>query len=123
IVFFVFVFLPVAGSYLVTNARFRYPERGPKRPEELGLSVTTAEFNSEDGIPLKGWWSAGDANMPVILFCHGLNRSRLEMLERGAEANRRGYGVLLFDVRNHGESGRSYTTLGVHETRDVCAAK
>jgi pimeloyl-ACP methyl ester carboxylesterase len=52
-----------------------------------------------------------------------LNRSRLELLERAAEASRRGYGVLLFDLRNHGESGRAYTTIGVHESRDVCAAR
>jgi pimeloyl-ACP methyl ester carboxylesterase len=60
--------------------------------------------------------------MPVIIFVHGLNRSRLEMLERAAEANRRGYGVLLFDLRNHGQSGRAYTTIGIYESRDVCAA-
>ena len=60
--------------------------------------------------------------MPVIIFVHGLNRSRLEMLERGADASRRGYGVLLFDLRNHGDSGRAYTTIGVFESRDVCAA-
>jgi pimeloyl-ACP methyl ester carboxylesterase len=52
-----------------------------------------------------------------------LNRSRLELLERAAESSRRGYGVLLFDLRNHGESGRAYTTIGVHESRDVCAAR
>jgi pimeloyl-ACP methyl ester carboxylesterase len=60
--------------------------------------------------------------MPVIIFVHGLNRSRLELLERAAESNRRGYGVLLFDLRNHGESGKAYTTIGIFESRDVCAA-
>jgi pimeloyl-ACP methyl ester carboxylesterase len=44
------------------------------------------------------------------------------LLERGADANRRGYGVLLFDLRNHGQSGRAFTTIGVMESRDVCAA-
>lgn len=118
-----FVVLPIGGSYLVTNSRFRFPERGPKRPEEVGLTFTTAEFRSQDGIDLRGWWSPGDDSKAVILFCHGLNRSRVEMLQRAAEANHRGYGVMLFDVRNHGESGKAYTTLGIHETRDVCAAK
>ena len=63
------------------------------------------------------------ASSPVIVFLHGLNRSRLEHLERAAEANKRGYGVLLFDLRNHGQSGPAYTTLGVKESRDVCAAR
>jgi pimeloyl-ACP methyl ester carboxylesterase len=121
-VFLVFVVLPVAGSFLITNSHFQFRERGPKTPEAVGLSVTPVEFMSEDGIPLRGWWSAGDSSKPVIIFVHGLNRSRLELLERAADANRRGYGVLLFDLRNHGESGRAYTTIGIFESRDVCAA-
>jgi pimeloyl-ACP methyl ester carboxylesterase len=118
-----FVVLPIGGSFLITNSRFRFTERGPRDPEQIGLSVTPAEFSSSDGIPLRGWWSPGEASKPVIIFCHGLNRSRLEVLERAAESNRRGYGVLLFDLRNHGESGRAYTTIGIHESRDVCAAR
>jgi pimeloyl-ACP methyl ester carboxylesterase len=117
-----FVAFPIAASFLITNSRFKFPERGPKTAEAVGLQVTPAEFSSSDEVALKGWWNAGDAAKPVIIFSHGLNRSRLEMLERGAESSRRGYGILLFDLRNHGESARAYTTLGIHESRDVCAA-
>src|SRR6185295_12743764 len=119
---FLFVVFPVAASFLITNSHFKFPERGPKTPEAVGLQVMLAEFSSDDGVPLKGWWSPGEPTKPVVIYSHGLNRSRLEMLERGAESNRRGYGVLLFDLRNHGESGRAYTTLGIHESRDICAA-
>ncbi len=118
-----FVVLPIGGSYLITSSRFRFTERGPKTPDEVGLTVTPAEFTSSDGVGLRGWWSPGETSKPVIIFCHGLNRSRLELLERAAESNRRGYGVLLFDLRNHGESETAYTTIGVHESRDVCAAR
>jgi pimeloyl-ACP methyl ester carboxylesterase len=118
-----FVVLPIAGSFLITNNRFRFREPGPTTPEAVGLQVTPVEFTSSDGVNLRGWWSPGDPEMPVIIFCHGLNRSRLELLERGAESSHRGYGVLLFDLRNHGESGRAYTTIGIHERRDVCAAQ
>ena len=121
-VFLFLVVLPVLGSLLITNGRFQFRERGPKTPQAAELTVTPAEFVSSDGIPLRGWWSAGEMSKPVIIFVHGLNRSRLEMLERAADANWRGYGVLLFDLRNHGESGRAYTTIGIFESRDVCAA-
>jgi len=120
---FLFVILPVALSFLITNSRFRPPERGPTDPESLHLQVEQVEFLSDDGIPLSGWWSPGTPSSPVIVFLHGLNRSRLEHLERAAEANKRGYGVLLMDLRNHGKSGPAYTTLGVMESRDVCAAR
>src|SRR5579884_1255675 len=110
ILLFVFVVIPTAGSFLITNSHFRFPERGPKDPQQLGLQVTSVVFHSSDNVELHGWWSPGQPEMPVIIFLHGLNRSRLEMLERGAEANKRGYGVLLFDLRNHGESSRAYIT-------------
>jgi pimeloyl-ACP methyl ester carboxylesterase len=123
LVLFVFlVVIPVGGSYLLTNNRFRFTERGPQTPHEVGLDVTSMSFLTSDGIELRGWWSPGDRNKPVIIFCHGLNRSRLEMLERAAAANREGYGVFLFDLRNHGQSGEGYITLGIHESKDVCAA-
>ena len=118
-----FVLFPIAASFLITNSRFKFPERGPSDPQALGLSVEDVEFTSADGIPLRGWWSPGNAASPVVIFSHGLNRSRVELLERAVEAGKRGYGVLLFDLRNHGSSGRAYTTLGIHEARDVCAAK
>jgi pimeloyl-ACP methyl ester carboxylesterase len=122
VAFLLLVVVPVAASFLITNGRFRFPERGAKTPESVGLPVTNVEFTSKDGIPLRGWWSPGDPSMPVIIFVHGLNRSRLELLERAGESNRRGYGVVLFDLRNHGESGKAYTTIGIFESRDVCAA-
>jgi pimeloyl-ACP methyl ester carboxylesterase len=118
-----FVFLPVALSFLITNSHFRFPERGPRNPEALGLKIDPIEFQSDDDIPLRGWWNSGDAGKPVIIFVHGLNRSRIEHLERAAESSRRGYGILLFDLRNHGESGNAYTTLGIRESHDVCAAR
>src|SRR5262245_14657653 len=123
VVLFFCVLLPVAGSFLITNSRFRFPDSGARRPEDVGLPVQSVEFTSSDQIPLRGWWNTGDGKSPVIIFVHGLNRSRLEHLERAAESSRRGYGVLLFDLRNHGESGRAYTTLGITESHDVCAAR
>ena len=120
---FFFVVMPVGLSFLITNSRFRFPERGVKDPDAVGLKVENVEFRSDDGISLRGWWNPGDAGKPVIVFVHGLNRSRIEHLERAAESSRQGYGVLLFDLRNHGESGRAYTTLGVAESHDVCAAR
>jgi len=122
VLLFFFVVLPVGGSFLITNSHFKYREKGPRDPVKLGLAVDNVEFKTSDGLTLRGWWSAGDAGKPVIIFCHGLNRSRLELLERAAFAHQRGFGVLLFDFRNHGESDRAYTTLGIFETRDVRAA-
>ena len=122
VVLFFFILLPVGGSFLITNSHFRYPEKGPRTPELVGLPVEQVEFKTADGLTLRGWWSKGEAGSPVIIFCHGLNRSRVELLERAGEAHKRGYSTLLFDLRNHGESDRAHTTLGILESQDVEAA-
>src|SRR4051812_17385085 len=93
LLFLIFVIIPIGASYLITNRRFQSPERGPQTPSQVGLEVTPVTFFTSDGIELRGWWSPGDRTKAIIIFCHGLNRSRLELLERAAEANKRGYGV------------------------------
>jgi len=115
--------VPLGGSFLITNTRFSFPDPGPSDPVEMGLDVTPVQFESEDGVQLYGWWNPSEGGWPVIVFVHGLNRSRIELLERAAESRRRGYGTLLFDLRNHGESDRAFTTLGIDESMDVCAAE
>ena len=116
------VVIPVGGSFLITNGRIRLPERDAIVPEAVGLSVNDVEFSSSDGVTLRGWWDPGESGRAAIIFLHGLNRSRQELLKRAGESRRRGYGVLLFEYRNHGESADAYTTLGVNESLDVCAA-
>ena len=117
---FLFVVIPVGGSLLITNMRFP-PVRSPDLP--TALPVEEIEFVSSDGIRLNGWWSAQKtAPRGAIIFVHGLNRSRLEMLERAEAAYQLGFSILLFDLRNHGASADAYTTLGVRESHDACAA-
>jgi pimeloyl-ACP methyl ester carboxylesterase len=53
---------------------------------------------------------------------HGLNRSRIEMIKKVPFVHERGWNVLLFDLRHHGESGGDSTTFGVREREDVEAA-
>jgi len=50
----------------------------------------------------------------------GANKSDFTKL--AASLVRRGYVVLLFDFRAHGESSGSRTSLGYHEQKDVLAA-
>jgi uncharacterized protein len=44
------------------------------------------------------------------------------MLAEAAMVVKHGYGALLFDLRNHGESEGTITTMGLHEPLDVCGA-
>ncbi|MFB3922795.1 MAG: alpha/beta hydrolase [Terriglobia bacterium] len=123
IVFFV-GFVPWFLTDIVTRGRFHYPDPNDgKSPVSYGLNFRWVDFHATDGIPLKGWFipAAGPARGTIIL-CHGLNRTRIEMLPKAGFAHALGYDALLFDFRHHGSSGGNITTLGYQERFDVLGA-
>ena len=92
------------------------PARRAELPGAEDVVLTTA-----DGLALRGWY-APSRNGAAIAFLHGLGASRLQLLPVAAGLARRGYGVLLLDLRAHGESDGRRTTLGLAERLDAAAA-
>jgi len=97
------------------------------------------EFESTDGVKLKGWFIPNGAAEPgpAVIFIHGWLWNRLgnkggqvpvpdrdvDFLPAAHALHEAGYHVLLFDLRNHGESGRKLPiTYGVREAFDVQGA-
>lgn len=81
-------------------------------------------FRSADGLELAGWFIPPDpaSDGATVIFLHGLGNHRGELLEQAAVLAGHGYGALLFDLRNHGESQGTLTTLGYYEVEDVRGA-
>lgn len=102
-----------------------HPEREQvaNTPTGLGLEWEWANFTTDDGVPLVGWWmpANGSANETVV-FLHGYGDSKNQSLEVAPALHAAGFNVLAFDFRAHGYSGGAYTTAGLVETRDVRAA-
>jgi alpha-beta hydrolase superfamily lysophospholipase len=120
VVFFLLV-VPWFFTRIAAYGRFHFPDPNDgKTPRSYGLDFRWIEFHSSDGILLKGWYlpAAGDGR-GTIVYCHGLNRTRLEMLPEAAFAHGLGYNGILFDLRHHGQSGGKITTLGYQERLDV----
>jgi dipeptidyl aminopeptidase/acylaminoacyl peptidase len=91
-------------------------------PEARGLvNYEAAVFHAADGLTLRGWYIPTQHSAVVILM-HGLNRNRCRMLAEAALLSAHGYGVLLYDARNAGESDGDTTTFGVQEVNDVIGA-
>jgi dipeptidyl aminopeptidase/acylaminoacyl peptidase len=78
------------------------------------------------GINLAGWFVAGEAEAPVIIVTHGLNGCKCDpnVLTVAGMLNHNGFNVLLYDMREHGESdiedGRA--AIGNEEYQDVLGA-
>jgi dipeptidyl aminopeptidase/acylaminoacyl peptidase len=118
--------LTIALSFILVYANThppRYPLHVP--PSEYQADYETISFVSEDGLPLKGWLVKPPhprAKSSAIIICHGVGANKSDFTELAASLARRGYFVLLFDFRAHGESSGSRTSLGYHEQKDVLAA-
>ena len=117
------VLLIVALSFVLVYAN-THP---PKYPLHIPPSVYKADyeevsFTTADGIDLKGWLvkpARYDQTSPAIVICHGVGANKSDFTELAASLSHRGYFVLLFDFRAHGESGGRRTSLGLHEQKDI----
>ncbi len=119
----VFILAPLLFSTLLSTASTRPQDRALlETPADLGCLSESIEFQSADGVTLRGWLLPSDEEKPAMIWAHGLFRSRREVLERSCRLNALGYPVLLFDLRSHGSSGRAPVSLGYKERLDVMAA-
>ncbi len=123
LVLLIVVGLPLLLSFAVTKAGTRPDERRrTDTPAAAGASFEDVTFGSVDGNQLSGWYLPARTHAVNIVLTHGLFRSRYEMLARGLELWRAGYGVLLYDLRRHGASSAEFSTIGYDERHDVEAA-
>ena len=114
------------GIGLFVAARLTSPVRQPieQTPGDEGLDFQEVGFESTDGLDLKGWWVPGDDPSQAVVLVHGLegSKSGQHVLKTASVYSRAGYGVLMFDLRGHGESEGERTTVGYQEVQDVHGA-
>ena len=110
-----------------------------RTPADVGLDFENVLFRSTDGVPLRGWFIPREEHGPgpVVVFLHGWLWNRLgnkaglipvkdkdvDFLPATRGLHDAGYSVLLFDLRNHGESAADPPiTYGPVEARDFAGA-
>jgi len=113
-------------------------------PADAGMEYEDVEFPARDGLRLSGWFipaatENGDPG-PAIVLVHGWPWNRLgeaadtlmanisgaspvDLLRLAHALHRGGYHVLMFDLRNHGQSAESNAvTFGLQESNDLLGA-
>jgi fermentation-respiration switch protein FrsA (DUF1100 family) len=125
IIFVVLIYgvLPVWFSSVVTNAKTRPMDRQlTETPADYKAEFRDVEFQTSDGVKISGWLMPSRSKRVTIIYSHGLFRSRRELLERAIDLWQLGYGALLYDARNHGNSGQARVSFGYSERLDAEAA-
>ncbi|RHZ37233.1 alpha/beta hydrolase [endosymbiont GvMRE of Glomus versiforme] len=91
--------------------------------KNLGLWKNFQILSTEDSIVLRGSnirpLVINENNEKVIIFCHGVTNNQWSLFYCVHLVLQLGYQVVIYDARNHGISGKSYTTLGKVEAYDL----
>jgi fermentation-respiration switch protein FrsA (DUF1100 family) len=117
----------VAAVLWLTHARASaivHPAHSPVTwsPEANGYAdFESVSFKSSGGLTLQGWY-VPTRNGAVVVLVHGHAGNRQHYLPQAGSLVARGYGVLLFDLRNSGDSQGDTTTMGLLEVDDVRGA-
>lgn len=90
-------------------------------PRAVSKEATPWKMRTEDGITLRGWYHPTPERRQLVVMVHGLWSSWDEMAWLGRDLHARGYDVLLFDLRGHGQSDRSRVSMGRRERSDLRA--
>ena len=122
------------------------PGKSPvfETPDQYGLEYEDVRFKAKDGTPLSGWLVKGGTERVIIQSHFGVQCSRcgytqagkglmknalwtsdIHFLNQAKYLVEAGYSILMYDLRNHGDSGEGTTpwvTWGTEERKDVLAA-
>jgi pimeloyl-ACP methyl ester carboxylesterase len=93
----------------------------PVEAVQIPVSAVSVNSGNTDS-RVHGWLVHGRRGDGVILLVHSLRSNRIEMLSRAKFLNEQGYGVLLIDLRAHGETPGDRITFGLGEAEDVEAS-
>lgn len=112
-------------------------------PADYGLDYDDVSFETADGVTLRGWLIHGDSDRVILQVHFGVQCCRSGYTREGKTGpvklwkqdipflrhvkylNDRGYSVLMYDTRSHGESDpgpNPWTSWGYMESPDVVAA-
>ena len=112
-----YVAIPSYGAYYTVH-----PTRLPIliTPNEIGINYEEVSFRTQDNIQINGWYIPS-INGATILGVHGLNGNRTHTMPYMQILVEHGYGMLLIDLRAHGESGGEVFAAAWDSDQDVLA--
>jgi len=114
-----YVIVPLVQAYQTIR-----PSRKPVcciSPTDSGLDYKDVTLETSDGLMLQGWYIPS-SNGAVIIVVHGFGSNRIGALPHGTMLAQHGYGVLLIDLRTHGESEGETFPFAWESDKDVLAA-
>ncbi|HET9825940.1 MAG TPA: alpha/beta fold hydrolase [Chitinophagaceae bacterium] len=98
--------------------------RGPKFQKTVITEVPhfpfeTIHLKTSSHLSIEAWYIPVDTSKGTVILFHGLGGNKSFLLDQAYEFMYLGFNVMLVDLRAHGNSDGSTTTLGVREAEEV----
>lgn len=123
ILVFVLIFQALIRPLIAAYAFTRPPRMRVtfNAPAEWGVRYEDVQLVSSDGVSLSGWY-VPPRNGAAVILIHGSGGNRLAVSYHGERLVREGYGILMIDLRAHGNSGGRRFPRNEQLVDDVLAA-
>jgi pimeloyl-ACP methyl ester carboxylesterase len=127
--------IPILAAHLLSTPQ-RHPLSVDITPRTLGIEFENVRFPARgDDIGISGWFIPCGQSRKAIVFVHGKDANRtLEFdpdldddipgifTELAVSLNKKGFALLMIDLRGHGQSGQARFGFGRTERFDVLGA-
>jgi hypothetical protein len=99
------LFAPATTEGALEQRYIYFPDRQlVATPAAVVLAYEEVRFVADDGTALHGWYLPGEADRPLVVFCHGNAGNISHRLESLHLLHGLGLSVFIFDYRGYGQS-------------------
>jgi len=110
----------IFGLMIIIN--FSKPsERHPNEPSNEDINVETVSIPTKNNKKLFAWWISAEKQAPTIVLVHGWGRNVSRLVPYLKNLQHKGFNLLAFDTRHHGNSDADGFSSMVKYAQDISA--
>lgn len=102
----------------LSKMKSSFEKRRPKldimnaTPDDFNLNYETFNVTTKDSINIASWFIPNKLKKGTIIMVHGFDMNKSHMLKRASLFHKKGYSLILLDLRARGESGGNKASTG-----------
>ena len=114
------LFVLIIGSGIAIILNFSVPsQKHYKTPKDDGIEFEEVRIPTFKNKQLFGWWIKADEIAPSIVLMHGWGKNSGHLMPYIKNLQGKGFNLLVFDSRNHGNSDRDNFSSMVKFAEDI----
>ena len=113
------------NSMDLSKMKSSFEKRRPKldimsaNPNDYNLTYEAFNVTTRDSINIASWFIPNKLKKGTVLMVHGFDMNKSHMLKRASLFHKKGYSIILLDLRARGESGGDKANTGSKNAIEV----